>query len=75
MSSISNKSSGPGNDGNEAVLRIPQKLQHYWNLTIRLFSVISRTLVRVVLPISREAAGVFYSPRERIGSIKRIINK
>ena len=39
------------------------KLQHYWNLTIRLFRVISRTLFeRVVLPLCREAVGVFYTP-------------
>ena len=38
--------------------------QHYWDLTIRLFSVISRTLVvgEGVLPRCREAVGVFYSP-------------
>ena len=39
------------------------KLQHCWNLTIRLFSVISRTLVEGVLPLCREAFGVFYSHR------------
>ena len=39
------------------------KLQHCWNLSNRLFSVISRTLVGGgVLPLSREAVGVFYSP-------------
>ena len=38
------------------------KLQHSWNLTIRLFSVISRTLVRGVLPLCRGAVSVFYSP-------------
>ena len=45
------------------------KLQHCWNLTMRLFSVISRTLVGVcggVLPPCREAVGVFYSP-SRLG--------
>ena len=36
-------------DGNVWVLCIPPKLQHYWNLTIRLFSVIYRTLIGVVL--------------------------
>ena len=36
---------GPGSDGNEGVLYIPPKLQHYWKISIRLFSVISRTLV------------------------------
>ena len=39
------------------------KLQHCLNLTIRLFSVISRTLVRGgVLPLCRGAVSVFYSP-------------
>ena len=39
-------------------------LQHYWNLTIRLFSVIFRTLVGWgVLPLCREAVGVFYRPK------------
>ena len=38
-------------------------LQHCWNLIIRLFSVIIRTLVRGgVLPLCREAVSVFYSP-------------
>ena len=38
------------------------KLQHYWNLTVSFFSVIYRTLIEGVLPFSREAVGVFYSP-------------
>ena len=38
------------------------KLQHYWSLIIRLFSAISRTLVRGVLPLCRDAVGVFCSP-------------
>ena len=38
------------------------KLQHYWNLTIRLLSVISMTLVvGGVLPHCRNPVGVFYS--------------
>ena len=41
-----------------------QKLQHYWNLTIRLFSVKCRTLVGGVLPLCREEVGVFYSPMD-----------
>ena len=42
------------------------KLQHHWNLTIRSFCVISRTLVggEEVLPLCRGAVGVFYSPRQ-----------
>ena len=42
--------------------QLSTKLQLYWNLTIRLFSVISRTLVEGVLPLCREAVSVFYSP-------------
>ena len=37
------------------------KLQRYWSLTIRLFSVISRTLVEKVLSLSRDAVSVFCS--------------
>ena len=38
------------------------KLLHYWNLTIRLFNVISRTLIEgKVLPLCREVVGIFYS--------------
>ena len=37
------------------------KLQHYWSLAIRLFSVISRTLVGGVLPLSGDVVGVFFS--------------
>ena len=40
------------------------KPQHYWNLTIRLFSVISWTLVVGVLLLWREAVSVFYSPSQ-----------
>ena len=35
------------------------KLQHYWNLTIGLFSVISRTFIGRVLPLCRDAVSVF----------------
>ena len=38
------------------------KLQHYGSLIIRLFSVISRTLVRGVLHLGRDAVSVFYTP-------------
>ena len=44
------------------------KLQNYWSLTIRLFSVISRALVARgcwVLPLWRDAFSVFYSPSRR----------
>ena len=47
--------SGPGSDVNSP------KLQNYWNLTIRLFSSIARTLVGGVLPLCREAVGEFYT--------------
>ena len=44
------------------------KIQYYWNLTIKLFRVITRTFVgRRVLSLFRDAAGVFYSP-SRLGS-------
>ena len=40
------------------------KLQHHWNLTIRLFRVIPKTLVGGggVLPLLRGAVAVLYSP-------------
>ena len=44
------------------------KLQHYWNLTIRLLSFISRTLIRGVLPLCRDPVALFYSPN-RLGNI------
>ena len=44
------------------------KLQDYWNLTIRLFSVIHRTLV------CREAVGVFYIPG-RLCKLRGVFNK
>ena len=36
------------------------KLQYYGSLTIRLFNVISRTLAEGVLPLCRDAVGVYY---------------
>ena len=38
------------------------KLHHYWGLNIRLSSVINRTLIGGVLPLGRDAVGVFFSP-------------
>ena len=38
------------------------KPQHYWNLPIRLFSVIQDTHGGGVLPLCRGAIGVLYSP-------------
>ena len=63
--------SGPGSNGNEGVLHIPQSSSITWNLTIRLFSVIPRTLVGEggFLPLCRGAIGVFYSP-SRLGNIR-----
>ena len=53
--------SGPGGDGNEGVLHIPQSSS--WNIIIRLLSVITWTLVGGgVLPLFRGARGVFYCP-------------
>ena len=51
--------SGPGSDGNEGVLRIPQSSQHYWSITIRLFNIIFMTLIKEVLPLCRDVVGVF----------------
>ena len=55
---------GPRSDANGGVLHIPQKLQHYWNFKIRLFSGIN-TLWGAVLPHSRDAVGVFSNPSRR----------
>ena len=42
------------------------KFHHYWNLTIRLFSVISGHSLGVgLLPFYREAVDAFYSPSQR----------
>ena len=55
--------SGPGTYGNEGVPCILQfPTQHHWNLTIRLFRVISWTLCEGVLPLCRSAVGVFKAP-------------
>ena len=37
------------------------KFQHFWNFTIRLFRVISTTVVGEVLSLRSDAVGVFYS--------------
>ena len=50
---------GAGSNFNEGVFHIPQ------SLTIRLFSVISRTFVGEVLLLCRDAVGVFCSPRRQ----------
>ena len=39
--------------------------QPYWNLTIKLFSVISSSFIGgVALPLYRGAVGIFYSPSQ-----------
>ena len=48
--------SGPGSNANNR-----WTIKGYWKLTIRLFSVISRTLVRGLSPTYIDAVGVFYS--------------
>ena len=49
------------------------KFQHYWSLTMRLFSAISRTLVGGILHLRRDAVGVFYCPN-RLGNLKMKVN-
>ena len=53
-----------GSNCNEGVLYIPLKLQG-WIIAIRLFNVISKTLVGGVLHLSRNPVGVFYSPNRQ----------
>ena len=53
--------SGPGNGGNKRGIPHSPKLQYYLSLTIRLFRVMSRTLIGGVLPHCRDAVGVYYS--------------
>ena len=50
------------------------KLQHYWSLTIRIFSVTTRTLNRGVLLPCRDTVGVFYN-HSRLGYIEFAIQK
>ena len=52
------RQSGPESDGNDGYSTF-SKLQHYWNFTIRLFNVISRTLWGEILPLCRDAVGIF----------------
>ena len=47
--------SGPGSNGNKEELPHSLKPQHHCNLTIRLFSVMSRTFTREALPLCRDA--------------------
>ena len=49
------------------------KTPTHWSLIIRLLSAISRTLVGGVLPLCRDAAGVFYSP-SRLGHSFKIVH-
>ena len=50
------------------------KLQHYWSHTIRLFSVAPRKLAGWVLPLCRDAVGVFYRPSRLSYYLKRYSN-
>ena len=52
----------PGSDGNNKVLSIRQRFQYYWSSTVRLFNVISRTVITEILPFCRGTVGVFYNP-------------
>ena len=61
--------SRPGSDDNKRVLRIPKSSGITGASPIRLFSVISKTLVGGVLPLWRDAVGVFCSPN-RLGHVK-----
>ena len=51
---------GPESDGNEGISPRSPKLQHYWRLTNRSLSVISRTLIGG--PFHRAVVIVFYTP-------------
>ena len=53
--------SGPGSDVSEGVLHVSQSFSFTGISPSDFFSVISRTLVRGVLPLCREAVDVFYS--------------
>ena len=53
--------SGSGSDTIEGVRRIPQSSMNNRSLTSKLFCVISRTLIGGVLPLCRDAIGVFCS--------------
>ena len=56
---------GHVSDGNKGVPHSP-KLHHHWSLTLRLFRVISKTLIGGVLLLCRDAVCVFFSP-SRLG--------
>ena len=54
---------GPGSEGNEGGAMHSSKLQHYWNLTNRLFILIpGHSLGRGSNP---SAVGVFYRPNQQ----------
>ena len=60
--------SGPGSDGNEGVTRISQSSSRTGATTIKLYNVVSRTLVAGVYPLFRVAVGALYSPN-RLGQL------
>ena len=64
--------SRPGSDVSERVPPHSPKLQHYKSLTIRLFSIISRTHVGRVLPLCRDAVDV---RRILVQTIKRLCDQ
>ena len=65
--------SRPGSDDNKKGTLHSPRLLHYLKLTIRLFSVISRTPIGGVLPLCIEAVGVFYCP-SRLGNLLSLCN-
>ena len=63
--------SRPGSNGLWRGIPHFPKLQHHWCLTIRLFRVISWTLIGGVLLLCRKAIGVFYRP-SRLGKESQV---
>ena len=57
--------SGPGSNGYEEVLHIPQSSTD-WSFAIRLFNVIFRTLIEGILPDCIDAVPVFYNPSQLV---------
>ena len=67
--------SGPGSDDNEGVLHISPKLHYYRNLTIRLLSVISRTLVVRGSYLSAEKQSVYSTASADWANIRQEIDR
>ena len=67
--------SGPGSDGNEGVLRIPQSSSTAGTSPSDCLVSYPGHSLRGVLPLCREAVGVFYSP-SRLGNLpKKVYRK